>query len=125
VAAHVLGTRELAEEDLIPLRAIYNDPLFAAVAEGIALLPEEDPAVVRQPTGKRRTVAAEVLAASDQCMHVEVRVDISAVVLDPPPPRRAYLELRPTQPSADANAINPTPWSISQEDQEVEPRCAP
>lgn len=123
VARRVLDTGQLAPEDLVPIRAIYNDPIFPAIAEGLAMLTNEDPAVVHHPPGNRRTSVVRVLTSSSACVHAEVRVDISEVVVDPPPPRPAFLELRPTQVDADPNDMNPTPWSISNEDQEPELRC--
>jgi len=96
------------------VRAIYNDPLYS-VELGIAseslggAIPR-----LRLPLGDVQTTVVRIVASSPRCVFVETTSDFAAVLVDPGPPARSeYFRLSPTQASANPNALNPTPWSMS------------
>lgn len=119
-----VATGQVMPADLLPLRAISNDPDFETRARLFATTPVGNRRDYREPIGDRRVTVTRVISARPDCVVVEVSFDFSPILVDPPPPTTAYLTLRPTQPGADPDDVNRTPWSISNEDTEPEDRCA-
>jgi hypothetical protein len=119
-----VATGQVLPADLLPVRAISNDPDFETRARLFATTAVGDRGDYREPIGDRRVTVTRVISARPDCVVVEVTFDFSPILVDPPPPTTAYLTLRPTQPGADPANLNPTPWSISNEDTEPEDRCA-
>lgn len=119
-----VATGQVLPADLLPLRAISNDPDFETRARLFASTPVGDRRDYREPIGDRRVTVTRVISAHPDCVVVEVSFDFSPILVNPPSPTTAYLTLRPTQPGVDPDNLNPTPWSISNEDTEPEDRCA-
>jgi hypothetical protein len=123
VVRKVVATREFAMEDLIPVRAIYNDPEFEIQSKGFAGLVTFEETSVKKPPGDNVVVVEEVLAVREGCIHARVRRDASQTLVEPPAPVTEFVELRPKQPGADPNGLNPTPWAIEHQEPAMEARC--
>ncbi|MGH9176934.1 MAG: hypothetical protein ACRD0N_00050, partial [Acidimicrobiales bacterium] len=116
VVRKVVGARTYDRADLDPLRAIFNEPLLALQAKQFGELTTMDPASFRQPIGDRRISVKELITARPDCIFARVEFDVSAVVVQAPPPDEAYyLTLTPTPADADPTDRNPTPWSMTRE----------
>jgi hypothetical protein len=125
VVRKIHTTGQFAQEDLIPLRAIYNDPEFEIQAQGFALLVADDPSGRHEQPGDPLVEAVRIVRTQAACIYVEARVDLGRILRQSPPPRMVFLQLALTQASADAGDINPTPWSIADEDLKEEAKCLP
>lgn len=110
-----LATGRVEPEDLIPLRAIYNEPEFTIQADVLVKTPALPPEEVRQPPGDRRMTVKRVVAAEKDCVALVVDYDFSALRTNPPPVKDWYVVLRPTNVNADPDNLNPTPWSFAAE----------
>ena len=67
-------------------------------------------------TGLSAQALSRLVEIRENCIRAEVSIDYSQVAKSPPPrpPDEVNsLTLRPTQPGADSQHLNPTPWSIS------------
>ena len=114
VFRRIVANGAFAQADLIPLRAVFNDPELTGQAQGFATLVQSiDKA--KNPPGDNRTTVVRLLTARPDCIYAETTVDVSATVLEPPPPRTAWVALRPSQPDSDPQDLNPTPFSIAAE----------
>jgi hypothetical protein len=114
VFRRIVANGSFAQADLVPLRAVFNDPELTGQAQGFAtLVGSIDRA--RKPPGDNRTTVVRLLTARPDCIYAETTVDVSATVLDPPPPRTQWVALRPSQPDTDPQGLNPTPFSIAAE----------
>lgn len=118
-----VATQQLSPEDLLPLRAIYLESEFARQSEALAKSPFGSPQDYRSPTGDRRVVVGELLAASPACISAEGTYDFSEVATQPPPPRPVWVTLRPKEAGTDPQRLNPTPWAIAAEELEEHNRC--
>jgi hypothetical protein len=99
------------------LRAIYNDPLFAVELKvfnaGLTL----DRSNLRNPIGDRSTIVNTLVSASPTCIFVETSTNLSAVEIHSTGSAVSeYWELQHTQPGADPDRLNPTPWSFALND---------
>jgi hypothetical protein len=114
VFRRIVANGSFAQADLVPLRAVFNDPELTGQAQGFAtLVGSIDRA--RKPPGDNKTTVVRLLTARPDCIYAETTVDVSATVLDPPPPRTQWVALRPSQPDTDPQGLNPTPFSIAAE----------
>ena len=114
VFRRIVATGSFAQSELVPLRAVFNDPELSGQAQGFAtLVGSIDRA--RKPPGDNRTTVVRLLTARPDCIYAETSVDLSATVLEPPPPRTLWIALRPSQPDSDPQGLNPTPFSIAAE----------
>jgi hypothetical protein len=116
-------TKQLSPLDLVPLRAIYNDPEFQGQAEAFAKTPIRAPEEYHQPIGDRKITVNRLLTARLDCISAEVTYDASAIRLQAPPPLTRYLALRHKQPGADPKNFNPTPWAIAWDGDQPEDKC--
>ena len=110
-----LATGRVEPEDLVPLRAIYNEPEFTIQADVLVKTPALPPEEVRQPPGDRRMTVKRIVAAKKDCVALVVDYDFSALRTNPPPVKDWYVVLRPTNVNADPDNLNPTPWSFAAE----------
>ena len=114
VFRRIVATGAFAQSELVPLRAVFNDPELSGQAQGFAsLVGSIDKA--RNPPGDNRTTVVRLLTARPDCIYVEATIDLSATVLEPPPPRTTWVALRPSQSGSDPQDLNPTPFSIAAE----------
>ena len=114
VFRRIVATGAFAPSELVPLRAVFNDPELTGQAQGFAgLVGSIDRA--KNPPGDNRTTVVRLLTARPDCIYVEASLDLSATVLDPPAPRTTFVALRPSQPGSDPQDLNPTPFSIAAE----------
>ena len=111
VFRRIVAHGAFAQADLIPLRAVFNDPELTAQAQGFASL-VSDIDKAKNPPGDNRTTVVRLLTARPDCIYAETAVDVSATVLEPPPPRPSWVALRPSARGSDPQGINPTPFSI-------------
>jgi hypothetical protein len=123
VVRKIFTARAFAQEDLVPLRAVFHDPELSAQAQGFARLPSSADRA-RNPVGDNITTVVRLITVRADCIYVEVLRDYSQTVIDAPAPSPAFVTLRPSQPGTDPRDLNPTPWSIDAERQEDENRCA-
>ncbi len=98
------------------LRSIYNDP---QLEQQLNLLTKTDLGRLKMPPGNRKTAVRRLVQARPTCILVDVTLDFSDLVNNPPVrplDEVDFLTLRPTQPQADPLEVNPTPWSVSNEE---------
>ena len=124
VLRKIRATNLYERSDLDPLRAIFNDPLLEVQAKLFAEIPARDAALYRQPIGDRKITVAELITVRPDCIFAKAIFDVGAVAANPPPPHAKYLTLAPTQPGADPSNINPTPFSMVNESDAPQDRCA-
>ncbi len=117
VASGAFGPHEVA-----PLRAVFNDPELSGQVQGFAGLVEVLDRFQRPP-GDNRSEVVRLLTARPDCIYAETSVDISATVVDAPPPFRRYVALRPSQPDTDPQDRNPTPFSIAAQHSQAADPC--
>lgn len=122
VVRRIVETGAFAPTDRIPLRAVFLDPELRAQTEGFAALVESMDRL-RKPPGDNRTTVVRLLTARPDCIYAETRVDVSATVVDPPPPFTSFVALRPSRPGDDPQDVNPTPYSIAAEHREARDPC--
>jgi len=123
VVRRIHATGQFTPDDLIPLRAIYNDPEFEIQTQLFATLVGEA-STQHSPPGDNLVSVRRLIAANPRCIYAQIEIDATPTVLDPPPPRTTFVELQSTQPGADPSALNPTPWSVSVDEPSEEARCA-
>ena len=86
-----------------------SNDLFATAISGFeGLLPEPSPLTIE---------VLDVLVASTNCLVVEVRVDDSGVLADPPPrgeDQRDFIEFQPATSAQRESGLNPTAWARAQ-----------
>ena len=66
----------------------------------------------------------QLLTARLDCISARVDFDFSEVRTDPPPVRAWYVALARKQPEADPDGRNPTPWSLTYDNDEPVDKCA-
>lgn len=115
--------QSLQPADLIPLRAVFNDPEFQAQAELISKTPPRPRSEYQDPIGERRITVVKFLTATSTCIAIEATFDYSALLRQPPAPATGWITLRPTQADADPQNLNPTPWSIASDSVTEENGC--
>lgn len=116
VVRSLIANRVPQIDDTARLRAIYNDPQFRLELDGLIKSAKTDLSEYKTPPGNRRTRAGRLLTARPTCILLEAAKDFSEVVRTVPassPDDVDIITLQPTQPGADPNDLNPTPWSIS------------
>ena len=114
VFRRIVATGAFAQSELVPLRAVFNDPELTGQAQGFATLVQSIDRA-KNPPGDNRTTVVRLLTARPDCIYAETTVDLSETVLEPPPPRPSFVALRPSQPGSDPQDLNPTPFSIAAE----------
>jgi hypothetical protein len=119
-----LSTGRVDQEDLVPLRAIYNEPEFTEQAQVLVQTQVPDASEIRQPTGDRKMTVKELVSAKQDCVVLVVNYDFSAVRTNPPPVKDWYVTLQPTNPNADPTHVNPTPWSFGYDGDKPVTTCA-
>lgn len=102
-------------EDAAALRAVYLQPQLALQLVAFEGLAGNLEGRVPQPPGDHRVAVTRILVGRADCAYVEATVDLSATVLDPPPPTTRFFLLRPKLANADPLRINPTPWAVAAE----------
>lgn len=115
--------RSLQPTDLIPLRAVFNDPEFEVQAELISKTPPKPLGEYTDPIGERRVTVIKLLTANPDCIAVEATFDYSSLLRHPPAPAVGWITLRHTQTEADPQNLNPTPWSIARDSITEENGC--
>ncbi|MDP9404395.1 MAG: hypothetical protein M3P85_13955 [Actinomycetota bacterium] len=123
VVRKIRATRLYERSDAASLLAIFNQPLFERQATSFGDIPGQDADLFRQPIGNRRITVERLVKARPDCIFATVTFDFSGVLLKPPPPKRKYITLKPTQTGADPGNINPTPWSYARETDREEDEC--
>lgn len=117
--------RDLVERNVvgleanIRLRAVYNDPKFKQEFDSLIKLFSTGADAFKRPPGDRVTIVSEIVNASRTCILVKTKSDYSSVVVNLPPKQVNEIDittLRPTQPDADPENLNPTPWSVSNDE---------
>lgn len=122
VVRRLVATGKLTATDRADLRAVFADPEYAIQVEGFAqLLADVDRA--KRPPGDNVSSVVSVVSASRRCIYAETLVDVSATVVDPPPPYRLFVALRPKARGADPEARNPTGWAIAAEHPDRRDAC--
>lgn len=127
VVREVISSRSVSIDSVERIRAVYNDPEFEVELNGLRRLLKNDLTRFRDPPGNRKTVVRQINVARRDCVALEALVDFSEVVRDPAPAVGGEYEaitLRPTQPGADPQRLNPTGWSVGH-DEVVEPGAVP
>ena len=114
VLRRIVETGTFAHDDGTPLRAVFNDPEMTGQTQAFASLVDRLDAV-RRPPGDNRSTVVRLLTARPDCVYAETTVDVSATVVDPPPPRTTWVALRPSQAGSDPRGLNRTPFSIAAE----------
>ena len=114
-----VSSGEFREEDLIPIRAIYNDPEFEQAAFALGRSPIGDLAQYRDPLGDRKITVLKLMTAKPDCISFEAAYDFAAVVKESEP-GHGWITLRPSQQDSDPANLNPTPWSVALEELKTE-----
>jgi len=122
VVRRIVETGAFAPADLIPLRAVFLDPELRAQTQGFADL-VTSVGRLRKPPGDNRSTVVRLLTARPDCIYAETTVDVSATVVDPPPPFPSFVALRPSRPGDDPQDLNPTPYAIAAEHPEARDPC--
>ncbi|MGI8685187.1 MAG: hypothetical protein ACR2MO_08895 [Acidimicrobiales bacterium] len=110
----LVASREVDDESVARLRAIYNDPFFEVFRTSMLEVAAKGVEQYEKPPGNRRTTVSELLAANPNCILITAKTDYTAVVIDPPaddPNTDFLVTLRRSQADADPEDLNPTPWS--------------
>jgi hypothetical protein len=123
VVRKIHASGEFTQDDLVPLRAIYNDPEFEIQAGLFRDLVASDRAARQDPPGDRTVSVTRLVSGEPACAYVEVLVDLSRVLVQPGQPRVVFVELHLTTVGADPRNLNPTPWSVADEDSTQEDKC--
>lgn len=122
VVRRIAETGAFAGGDVTPLRAIFLDPELRAQTEGFrGLVQSRDR--LRRPPGDNRSTVVRLVTARPECIYAETTVDVSATVVDPPPPFTSYVALRPTRPGDDPQDLNRTPYAIAAEHPDERDPC--
>ncbi|MGH9166189.1 MAG: hypothetical protein ACRDZW_11880 [Acidimicrobiales bacterium] len=111
-----LVARTITPADFKLERAIFNDPQYDVELEVLRRDLNRSAEGLKQPPGNRKVRVRRLIAVDKQCVVAEVTVDFADVVDNPPadnPNKVNFIALQPTQPDADNENINPTPYSIS------------
>ena len=111
------------QSDLVTLRAIYNDPELSVQAQVVPRLTSSR-SDQQDPPGDNHVSVTRLIDATPACIAVAATIDVSATVKQPPPPYATWIVLRPTQAGANPDRVNPTPWSIANQDVAKEITCA-
>jgi hypothetical protein len=119
-----ITTGRFEQTDLIPLRALYNDPEFAQQAEALAKTESPPADQLQSPIGDRRMTVKQILLAKQDCVALVVNYDFSAIRKDPPPVKDWYVTLEPHDPNTDPQHLNPTPWSFGYDGDTPVTSCA-
>lgn len=122
VARRIVETGTVSEAEMIPLRAVFLGPELRAQSEGFGDLIESIDRI-RRPPGDNRTTVVRLVTARPDCIYAETTVDVSAAVIDPPPPFTSFVALRPSRPGDDPQGHNPTPYSIVAKHSEERDPC--
>lgn len=96
------------------LRAIYSPPLLSAEQQVFESGLTQDRLNLRSAPGDRQTRVRRILSAGSSCIFVLTSSDLSAVELRPSAsPASEYWELKTKSASDDPAGLNPTPWTLS------------
>ncbi|MGI8684837.1 MAG: hypothetical protein ACR2MO_07080 [Acidimicrobiales bacterium] len=115
----LVETNALTVEASTRLRAIYNDPKYQQEFDSLVKLFGAGTTEFKRPPGDRSTTVIELVSTSPACILAKTASDYSAVVTVPPAPEADKVDivtLRATQPGADPKNLNPTPWSVSNDE---------
>jgi hypothetical protein len=109
------------------LRAIFNDPTYAQQIQDLNQnLKEGYLNPVRPGGGDIRITVKRLITASATCIFAETISDTSPLFLHPAVlPASEYFGLRPKQPGADPDHLNPTPWAFADDEAFLHPTSAP
>lgn len=108
------------------LRAIYSPPLYSVELNVFQNGLTQGRSNLRRPVGDRRTTVSRLLAAVPSCIFVETTSDLSAVELRPTAHAASeYWELQRKAASQDPQGLNPTPWSLSYNQDYSSPTSVP
>jgi hypothetical protein len=118
-----IATGRVDQEDLIPLRAIYNEPEFTKQAEVLVKTQVRSSDEVRQPPGDRKMTVKQIVSATPDCVALVVTYDFSAIKVNALPPSDWYITLEPTNPNADPTKLNPTRWSFGYDGDKLVTKC--
>ena len=124
IARRRLTSGQFVQSDLVPLRAIYNDPAFGQQAEALAKTESPPASELRSPMGDRKMTTKQILAAEPDCIALVVSYDFSEIRTNPPPVKDWYVTLEPHDPNTDPQHLNPTPWSFGYDGDTQVSRCS-
>jgi hypothetical protein len=114
VTRSLVADKSITPQDYAILRAIYNDPLYNEEVKIAQQSLQQDTSNVRKPPGDRLTTVVELIDTSPTCLFVETRSTYDDVLIHPTPPAASeYWALKPKQPNADSNQLDPTPWALA------------
>jgi len=123
VVKELLAKRQLTGDMADRLGAVYNPEELQDQAAVLPELLKTDENLYMRPPGSRRTVVQRLLTARPDCVLAEVKFDVSAVVVNPPPPIPSYIRLAP-KGSASPITVNPTQFLIADQDTKPSEPCA-
>lgn len=122
-ARRIVETHRFERSDIDPLGAIFNPPLLEVQVDQFASILDLDRDLFKDPIGYRRMTVLEVVTAKPACIFAKVTIDVSAVLVSPPPAREKYVTLDPKPADADPSGANPTPWSMAGESSARQDPC--
>lgn len=123
-ARKIVETHRYERSDIDPLGAIFNPPLLQLQVDEFSKILDLDPKMFKNPMGYRRMTVLEVITARPDCIFAKVTIDVSDVLVSPPPTKAKYVTLDPKPAAADPAGINPTPWSMAGESTARDDSCA-
>ena len=96
------------------LTALFAEPEFTRLREGLGQLAAERFEGVRRPPGDPETEVVKLLTASPSCVFVETNRDLDAVLEGPSTDDIAvtWIGLVPKDTSAPTASLNPTAWTL-------------
>lgn len=125
ISRKIIQTNRYERSDLDSLGAIFEPPLLEIQVGLFSDLVDLDRALFKDPVGNRRMPVLELITARPGCVFAKVRIDVSDVLVSPPPQEEKFITLVPKPADADPAGINPTPWSMANESSARQDPCAP
>ncbi len=109
----VIGAGSLTPSALADIKAIYAPPLLTVELKVFAVGLTQDRSNLRSPIGDRITTVRRLIYASNSCVFVETRTQLTNVEISPTAaPASEYWELVTKTSLQDPGHLNPTPWSL-------------
>ncbi len=116
--------RQLTPDMVARLSTVYKPNELDRQVRALNEQVRGDYSVFKNPPGIRRTLVQRLITVRRDCVSVEATFDNSGVLINPPPRSPTYLSLQAANTTVGPSDLNPTPFSILDEDAEPRDSCA-